>query len=73
MVTIKLLQTHKALLSVFCVGTVLVGGNQMSLNGFIRGVHCLATPLAPEREERLTVVREEVSDSVWAGFESFWG
>lgn len=55
------------------MGTVLVGGNQMSLNGFIRGVHCLATPLAPEREERLTVVREEVSDSVWAGFESFWG
>lgn len=71
MVTIKLLQTLKALLFGFCVGAVLVEEHQMSLNGWIRGVHCLAPP--PEREERLTVVREEVLDSVWAGFESSWG
>lgn len=72
MVTIKLLQTHKALLSGFCVGAVLVEENQKSLNGWIRGVPCLATPLVPEQEERLTV-REEVSDLVWAGSESSWG
>lgn len=64
MVTIKLLQTHKAWLSDFCVGAVLVEENEMSLNGCIRGVHCLATSLVPGREESLTVVREEVSDSI---------